>query len=93
MYVFGLLVYVLRCVVGRLLVSVFYVRRFSLRLLRCAVAGSTVAYDFYYIFCYALSHLLLRRLGAAGSSAKYAVNERRSSRELKSDTGGKSTAQ
>ena len=84
MYVFGrvtlsLLVYVLRCVVGRLLVSVFYARRFSLRLLRCAAAGSSVTYDFCCIFCYAFSCLPLRLLGTVGASVKYAVNERRCS--------------
>ena len=41
-----------------------------------------------------LLHLLLRRLGAAGSSsAEYTANEQRFSRALKSDTGAKSTAQ
>ena len=57
----------------------------TLRLLRCGVAG------FYSRF---RLHLLLRRLGTVGSSsAEYAANEQRFSRALKSDTGGKSTAQ
>ena len=61
--------------------SCLRLRRLTLRLLRCAVASSTVAYDFCTL-CF--SRLPLRLLGTAGASVKYADNERRFS--LRVDT-------